>query len=62
MTGSNDRNAPPSEMDRVTVRVPKHNLEAVEEAVDSGEFHTKSQAIRAAIRDRFDTGGAESDV
>jgi Arc/MetJ-type ribon-helix-helix transcriptional regulator len=41
-------------MDRITLRVPAEQLEQVERLVDAGEFPTRSEAIRAAIRDLID--------
>lgn len=37
-------------MDRVTLRVPKAQIDELDELVDSGEFPNRSEAIRAAIR------------
>jgi Arc/MetJ-type ribon-helix-helix transcriptional regulator len=38
-------------MERVTLRIPKQQLEEVEGMVDAGEFPTRSEAIRSAVRD-----------
>lgn len=38
-------------MERVTLRVPKQQLEEVESMVEVGEFPNRSEAIRSAIRD-----------
>ena len=35
--------------DRITVRIPEAQLEAVDQLVDDGEFHNRSVAIRAAL-------------
>lgn len=44
-------------MERVTLRVPKQQLEEVEEMVEAGEFPNRSEAIRAAIRDLLNEHG-----
>ncbi|MGM0590796.1 MAG: ribbon-helix-helix domain-containing protein [Halobacteriota archaeon] len=38
-------------MERVTLRIPKQQIEEVEQMVDSGEFPNRSEAIRSAVRD-----------
>ncbi len=38
-------------MERVTLRIPKQQIEDVEQLVDSGEFPNRSEAIRAAVRE-----------
>lgn len=38
-------------MKRVTLRIPKQNLEDVEDLVDEGTFPNRSEAIREAVRD-----------
>ena len=38
-------------MERVTLRIPKQQVEEVERLVDSGEFPNRSEAIRSAVRD-----------
>lgn len=38
-------------MERVTLRIPKSQLEQVEELVETGEFPNRSEAIRHAVRD-----------
>ena len=38
-------------MERVTLRIPKQQIEEVEQLVDSGEFPNRSEAIRSAIRE-----------
>jgi len=40
-----------SNMERVTLRIPKAQIEDVERMVDSGEFPNRSEAIRSAVRD-----------
>ena len=49
---SNAQNTENTGMDRVTLRVPKRQLEEIERAVDAGEYPNRSEAIRAAIRDK----------
>ena len=38
-------------MERVTLRLPKQQLELLNSLVLSGEFPSKSEAIRAAVRE-----------
>ncbi|AGB37672.1 ribbon-helix-helix domain-containing protein [Natronococcus occultus] len=38
-------------MERVTLRIPKQQIEEVERLVDSGEFPNRSEAIRSAVRE-----------
>ncbi|PSQ15670.1 ribbon-helix-helix protein, CopG family [Halobacteriales archaeon QS_8_69_26] len=38
-------------MERVTLRIPKQQIEEVEQLVDTGEFPNRSEAIRSAVRD-----------
>ncbi|ATW89085.1 ribbon-helix-helix CopG family protein [Halohasta litchfieldiae] len=38
-------------MERVTLRIPKQQIEEVEEMVDTGQFPNRSEAIRSAVRD-----------
>ncbi|MHC3438152.1 ribbon-helix-helix domain-containing protein [Natrialbaceae archaeon A-gly3] len=38
-------------MERVTLRIPKQQVEEVERLVDSGEFPNRSEAIRSAVRE-----------
>ncbi|WP_408957470.1 ribbon-helix-helix domain-containing protein [Natrinema sp. 74] len=38
-------------MERVTLRIPKQQIEEVEQLVDSGEFPNRSEAIRSAVRE-----------
>jgi Arc/MetJ-type ribon-helix-helix transcriptional regulator len=38
-------------MERVTLRIPKAQIEDVERMVESGEFPNRSEAIRSAVRD-----------
>jgi antitoxin ParD1/3/4 len=38
-------------MERVTLRIPKQQIEEVEQLVDTGEFPNRSEAIRSAVRE-----------
>lgn len=38
-------------MERVTLRIPKQQIDEVERLVDSGEFPNRSEAIRSAVRE-----------
>ena len=38
-------------MDRVTLRIPEQQIEAVEHLVESGQYPNRSEAIRSAVRD-----------
>ena len=38
-------------MERVTLRIPKQQIEAVEQLVETGEFPNRSEAIRSAVRE-----------
>lgn len=38
-------------MERITLRLPKQQLEFIDKLVVVGEYPSKSEAIRAAIRD-----------
>jgi Arc/MetJ-type ribon-helix-helix transcriptional regulator len=40
-------------MERVTVRLPDEQLTAVEALVEDGQFPSRSEAIRAAVRQRL---------
>ena len=48
-------------MERVTLRIPKEQIEEVERMVDTGEYPNRSEAIRAAVREHLNDqeGGAE---
>ncbi len=41
-------------MERVTLRIPKQQIEQVERMVESGQYPNRSEAIRAAVRDMID--------
>jgi Arc/MetJ-type ribon-helix-helix transcriptional regulator len=45
-------------MERVTLRIPKQQIEEVEQMVETGEYPNRSEAIRSAVRDML----AEQDV
>ncbi len=50
-------------MERVTLRIPKQQIEEVEQMVETGEFPNRSEAIRAAVRDMLnehDGAGTET--
>jgi len=38
-------------MERVTLRIPKQQIEEVERMVETGEYPNRSEAIRSAVRD-----------
>jgi len=38
-------------MERVTLRVPKEQVEEIEVLVENGEFVNRSEAIRAGVRE-----------
>jgi Arc/MetJ-type ribon-helix-helix transcriptional regulator len=38
-------------MERVTLRIPKQQIEEVEQMVESGQFPNRSEAIRSAVRE-----------
>ena len=38
-------------MERVTLRIPKQQIEEVEQMVETGEYPNRSEAIRAAVRE-----------
>ncbi len=42
-------------MERVTLRLPKQQVELLNKLVSAGEFPSKSEAIRAAVRDLVDS-------
>lgn len=37
-------------MERVTLRIPKKQIERVERMVENGEYPNRSEAIRASVR------------
>jgi antitoxin ParD1/3/4 len=38
-------------MERVTLRIPKEQIEEVEQMVETGEYPNRSEAIRSAVRE-----------
>ena len=48
-------------MERVTLRIPKQQVEAVEELVETGEFPNRSEAIRSAVREMVNEEDSERD-
>ncbi len=46
-------------MERVTLRIPKQQIEAVEQLVETGEFPNRSEAIRSAVREMINEEDAE---
>ena len=46
-------------MERVTLRIPKQQIEEVERMVETGEYPNRSEAIRAAVRDMINEDNAE---
>jgi Arc/MetJ-type ribon-helix-helix transcriptional regulator len=44
-------------MERVTLRIPKQQIEAVEQMVETGEYPNRSEAIRAAVREMLNEQG-----
>jgi len=38
-------------MERVTLRIPKQQIDEVEQLVETGEYPNRSEAIRDAVRD-----------
>lgn len=41
-------------MERVTLRIPKAQIDEIEDLVETGEFPSKSEAIRQAVREMID--------
>lgn len=41
-------------MERVTLRIPKQQIEQVEQMVETGQYPNRSEAIRAAVRDMIE--------
>ncbi|MFB6118197.1 ribbon-helix-helix domain-containing protein [Halosegnis sp.] len=46
-------------MERVTLRIPKQQIEEVERMVDTGEFPNRSEAIRSAVREMINEQAEE---
>jgi antitoxin ParD1/3/4 len=38
-------------MERVTLRIPKQQIESVEQMVETGHYPNRSEAIRSAVRE-----------
>ena len=47
-------------MERVTLRIPKQQIDEVERMVDTGQFPNRSEAIRAAVREMINEQEAET--
>ena len=41
-------------MERVTLRIPKQQIEEVEQMVERGKYPNRSEAIRSAVREMLD--------
>ncbi|GAB7010370.1 ribbon-helix-helix domain-containing protein [Halorubrum trueperi] len=46
-------------MERVTLRIPKQQIDEVEQMVETGEFPNRSEAIRSAVRDMLNEQDGE---
>lgn len=44
-------------MERVTLRIPKQQIDAVEQMVESGQYPNRSEAIRSAVREMIEEEG-----
>ena len=44
-------------MERVTLRIPKQQIEEVEQMVETGEYPNRSEAIRSAVREMLKEQG-----
>lgn len=47
-------------MERVTLRIPKQQIEEVEQMVETGEYPNRSEAIRSAVREMLNEQSDES--
>ncbi|KPN29995.1 nickel responsive regulator [Halolamina pelagica] len=45
-------------MERVTLRIPRQQVEEVEQMVETGEFPNRSEAIRSAVREMINENDA----
>jgi len=45
-------------MERVTLRIPRQQVEQVEELVETGEYPNRSEAIRSAVREMINESDA----
>ncbi|GAB6879083.1 ribbon-helix-helix domain-containing protein [Halorubrum gandharaense] len=48
-------------MERVTLRIPKQQIDEVEQMVETGEFPNRSEAIRSAVREMLNEQDGERD-
>ncbi|EJN60908.1 ribbon-helix-helix domain-containing protein [Halogranum rubrum] len=48
-------------MERVTLRIPKQQIEEVEQMVETGQFPNRSEAIRSAVREMLNEQGESRD-
>ncbi len=46
-------------MERVTLRIPEQQIEAVERMVETGKYPNRSEAIRSAVRDMLEENRGE---
>ncbi|MDD3621199.1 MAG: ribbon-helix-helix domain-containing protein [Methanofollis sp.] len=44
-------------MERITIRLPRQQVEMLQRLVDNGEFPTVSEAVRHAVRDLIEKRG-----
>jgi len=49
-------------MERVTLRIPKQQIEEVEQMVETGEFPNRSEAIRSAVREMLNEHDGEDET
>jgi Arc/MetJ-type ribon-helix-helix transcriptional regulator len=49
-------------MERVTLRIPKQQIEEVEQMVETGEFPNRSEAIRSAVREMLNEQNSRSNT
>ena len=47
-------------MERVTLRIPKQQIEEVERMVETGQFPNRSEAIRSAVREMINEQETET--
>ena len=48
-------------MERVTLRIPKQQIDEVEQMVETGEFPNRSEAIRSAVREMLNEQDGDQD-
>ncbi|NHN42203.1 type II toxin-antitoxin system ParD family antitoxin [Halorubellus sp. JP-L1] len=48
-------------MERVTLRIPKQQIDEVEQMVETGEFPNRSEAIRSAVREMLNEQSDRAD-